>query len=127
MNLPGRALWLAAAFVCAAALSPRRCAGRRVAGRARASVAAEDVPDLGDLPEVGDDDTSIDDEMMAEDMAELFAEGLAAAGDTPGAKPKVSSLFDMNDIQFKMMMIKRLGKEDYNKIFGGIRVEREIL
>jgi hypothetical protein len=51
----------------------------------------------------------------------------AAISTFAGAKPKVSSLFDMNDIQFKMMMIKRLGKEDYNKIFGGIRVEREIL
>ena len=45
---------------------------------------------------------------------------------TIGQKTEVSSLFDMSEMSFKMMMMKRLGTDDYNKIFKSPRIEYEI-
>ena len=63
----------------------------------------------------------------AEDMRTLFHEGLAAEGDAPPTLAKsAGSLADMDDASFKLLMWKRLGQNDFDRIFKGPRVEFEI-
>lgn len=54
-------------------------------------------------------------------LRELFAE---AVKDSPDKS--LSSLGDLGDAEFKMLMRRRLGEQDYNKIFNHPRVEFEI-
>ena len=53
--------------------------------------------------------------------------GLAAEGDAPPTLAKsAGSLADMDDASFKLLMWKRLGQNDFDRIFKGPRVEFEI-
>ena len=54
-------------------------------------------------------------------------EKLAAEGDAPPTLAKsAGSLADMDDASFKLLMWKRLGQNDFDRIFKGPRVEFEI-
>jgi len=72
----------------------------------------------------GDDE---DDDAKSSDldaMRELFLEAVEAEpGASTIANLKTASLFDLNDVQFKMLMRERLGEADYNKVFKDPRVD----
>lgn len=57
-------------------------------------------------------------------LRELFLE--AVKEDGPVGDHTAASLMDLDDAQFKMLMMRRLGKEDYDRIFNNPRVEWEI-
>ena len=96
-----------------------------------AADAAEDAADMreifasgADLRSAGGDDETIDVGSVfdAEDMRQLFAK---AADDAPKAK-KTGSLNDLDDVSFKMLMYKRLGQLDFDRIFKSPRVDWDI-
>ena len=111
---------------------------RRLQLRARAD--ADEAEELRRIFESGADLLTPEEEMAnedaregvasvfdAEDMRTLFHEGLAAEGDAPPTLAKsAGSLADMDDASFKLLMWKRLGQNDFDRIFKGPRVEFEI-
>ena len=64
----------------------------------------------------------------AEDMKTIFHEGLKSEGGRVPATVKndAGSLADMDDAAFKMLMWKRLGQADFDRIFKNPRVEFEL-
>jgi len=61
-----------------------------------------------------------------EDMTSIFHEAANAEGSMGTIKKDTGSLDDLDDVTFKMLMMKRLGKEDFNRIFKGPRVDMEM-
>ena len=122
-----------------ALLMTRRTSQRRPQLRARADD-ADEAEELRRIFESGADLLTPEEEMAnedaregvasvfdAEDMRTLFHEGLAAEGDAPPTLAKsAGSLADMDDASFKLLMWKRLGQNDFDRIFKGPRVEFEI-
>uniref|UniRef100_A0A7S3NKU8 RxLR effector protein n=1 Tax=Aureoumbra lagunensis TaxID=44058 RepID=A0A7S3NKU8_9STRA len=71
--------------------------------------------------------SEVDDDDNIEVIRELFlqAVGEEEAGALLKSENK-ASLYDLDDVQFKMYMLKRLGKEDYDRIFSPPRVDFDI-
>ena len=102
--------------------------------------AVEDAEDMRKIFEAGADvQLTVEQEMEledkledlgsvfdAEDMKRIFREGAEAEGGAAGLKDDASSLGDLDDASFKMLMWKRLGQNDFDRIFKGPRVEFEI-
>ena len=59
-------------------------------------------------------------------MKTLFHEGVSKEGGLATIKKETGSLADMDDASFKMLMWKRLGQQDFDRIFSGPRVEFDI-
>lgn len=78
----------------------------------------------GDATANEDDDTDMD------ALRELFVEAVQKADG--GAQlgmvgdEKTASLEDLDEAHFKLLMLRRLGQDDYNKIFRNPRVDLEI-
>ena len=101
--------------------------------------AVEDAEDMRKIFEAGADvQLTVEQEMEledkledvgsvfdAEDMKRVFREGAKAEGGGAGLKD-ASSLGDLDDASFKLLMWKRLGQNDFDRIFKGPRVEFEI-
>lgn len=61
-----------------------------------------------------------------EDMQTIFHESVKAEGGASVVSKDTGSLNDMDDASFKMLMWKRLGQNDFDRIFKSPRVELEI-
>ena len=123
-----------------ALLMTRRTPASRRRPQLRARADADEAEELRRIFESGADLLTPEEEMAnedaregvasvfdAEDMRTLFHEGLAAEGDAPPTLAKsAGSLADMDDASFKLLMWKRLGQNDFDRIFKGPRVEFEI-
>ena len=116
-----------------ALLMTRRTPASRRRPQLRARADADEAEELRRIFESGADLLTPEDEMAnedaregvasvfdAEDMRTLFHEGLAAEGDAPPTLAKsAGSLADMDDASFKLLMWKRLGQNDFDRIFKG--------
>ena len=139
MRMPRPFVAIAILADAGALLMTRRTSRRRPQLRARADD-ADEAEELRRIFESGADLLTPEEEMAnedaregvasvfdAEDMRTLFHEGLAAEGDAPPTLAKsAGSLADMDDASFKLLMWKRLGQNDFDRIFKGPRVEFEI-
>ena len=82
-----------------------------------------------DAAPINDDDDDDDDEPLdAEALRELFVEAVQQ-GDTSISllgDETTASLDDLDEAQFKLLMLRRLGQQDYDRIFKHPRVELEL-
>lgn len=78
----------------------------------------------------GDATANDDDETDAHTLREMFVEAVqnASGGAQLGkvGDEKTASLDDLNEAQFKLLMLRRLGQDDYDKIFRHPRVDLEV-
>ena len=136
-----RRILVALAFTDAGALlMTRRTPASRRRPQLQARADADEAAEMRQIFESGADLLTPEEEMAkedaregvasvfdAEDMRTIFHGGLAAEGDPPPALAKsAGSLADMDDASFKLLMWKRLGQNDFDRIFKGPRIEFEI-
>ena len=136
-----RRILVALAFADAGALlMTRRTPASRRRPQLQARADADEAAEMRQIFESGADLLTPEEEMAkedaregvasvfdAEDMRTIFHGGLAAEGDAPPALAKsAGSLADMDDASFKLLMWKRLGQNDFDRIFKGPRIEFEI-
>ena len=138
MARPRRALVVASVLAVSRGFAPVAPRPRR-ATRTAARLDAEEAEEMRKIFEAGADITLTPEQEMeledrfedmgsvfdVEDMKTIFRAGVEAEGGATLSKG-AGSLADLDDASFKMLMWKRLGDEDFKRIFSGPRVELEI-
>lgn len=94
-----------------------------------ASASQPESSETDHLVALGDDD-EMDEEVDVAALRELFVEAVqqSSGGASVGSlgNKKTASLDDLDEAQFKLLMLRRLGQEDYDRIFKHPRVEVEV-